>query len=234
MRKAQHLMTLLPSPSKSITPGLYLLTAVCWIVDATAFLALGMVFVEIMTGNLMFLAFGIGQGNAVESINKYLVPLITFTLGAIGGGAILRGKWVRGHQRFGYLATAFLIGVAFVLTVLWQPEAGMVEASVVVGFLAFAMGLQNALVLSHAMPDVATNVMTLTLVRLLSNWSIAGGNNARWRYRAGSLTVFFLAAMTGAAALQISTAFALGLAVLVYAVALPWLLRGPQPANTSA
>lgn len=129
------------SPSdveRFITPGLYLLTAVCGIIGSTTFLALEMVFAEILTGNLMFLAFGIGQGKAVESVNTYAVPLITFSLGAVGGGAAL-----------------------------WKPEAGMAEALVVVGVLAFAMGLQNALVLAHAVPDVATNVMTLTLVRLL-------------------------------------------------------------------
>ena len=222
---------MIPRPSQSIAPGIFLLTAVCGIVDATSFLALGMVFVEIMTGNLMFLAFGIGQGKAIESINTYAVPLVSFTLGALAGGAVLSGKWVRSRQRFGYLVTASLVGIAFVLTMLWQPKAGMIEASVVVGVLALAMGLQNALVLSHAMPDVATNVMTLTMVRLISNWSIVGGNNARWRYRAGSLFVFFLAAMLGAAALQVSTAFALGLGFLTYVIALPWLLRGPQPAT---
>lgn len=220
------------SPShveRSITPGLYLLTAVCGIIDATTFLALGMVFAEIMTGNLMFLAFGIGQGKAVESVNTYAVPLITFSLGAVGGGAVLRGRWIGGHQRFGYIITASLVGVAFVLAVLWKPEAGMAEALVVVGVLAFAMGLQNALVLAHAVPDVATNVMTLTLVRLLSNLSIVGGNNVRWRYRVASLGVFFVAAMAGAAALRVGVAFALGLALFVYVVAMPWLLGGSRP-----
>ncbi|MFY9220948.1 MAG: hypothetical protein WAO40_10465 [Candidatus Nanopelagicales bacterium] len=34
------------------------------------------------------------------------------------------------------------------------------------------MGVQNALVLFQAVPDIATNLMTLTKVRLLASWSV--------------------------------------------------------------
>lgn len=214
---------------RTITPGLYLLTGICGIIDAATFLGLGMVFAEIMTGNLMFLAFGIGQGNAVESINTYVIPLITFSLGAIGGGAILRGPWMRGHQRFGYVVVFGFVVTGTVLAILWDPEAKTTQAMVIVGILAFAMGAQNALVLTHAVPDVATNVMTLTLVRLLSNWSIVGGNNARWNYRIASLGIFFIGAMAGAAMLRLGLPFALGLAAVAYLIALPWLIRGRKP-----
>ena len=219
--------------TKTITPGLYLLTAACGIIDATTFLALGMVFAEIMTGNLMFLAFGIGQGQAVESIWNYVVPLVTFSLGAIGGGAVLRGRWAHGRVRLGYLLVAALVFIAFVLAFLWRPTAETTQAMVVVGILAFAMGLQNALVLFHAVPDVATNVMTLTLVRLLSSWSVIGGTNERWRYRVASLLVFFLAAMLGAYLVRFGPHVGLGVAVLVYVIAMPWLLRGRSPVEAA-
>jgi uncharacterized membrane protein YoaK (UPF0700 family) len=232
MRRANPSVDTLPDvPQRTITPGLYLLTGICGIIDAVTFLALGLVFAEIMTGNLMFLAFGIGQGQAVESISAYTVPLITFSLGAIGGGAALRGRWGGENRRFGYLIVLALVTIAFVLTWVWDPAARTTPAMIIVGFLAFAMGVQNALVLTHAVPDVATNVMTLTLVRLLSNWSIIGGNNTRWKYRVASLGVFFVGAMLGAAALRISPAFGLGLAVALYALALPWLLRGRKPVS---
>jgi uncharacterized membrane protein YoaK (UPF0700 family) len=218
--------------NKTITPGLYLLTAACGIIDATTFLALGMVFAEIMTGNLMFLAFGIGQGQTVESAWNYVVPLVTFSLGAIGGGWVLRGRWASGHVRLGYIIVAALVFIAFVLALAWRPAASTTEAMIVVGILAFAMGLQNALVLFHAVPDVATNVMTLTLVRLLSSWSVIGGTNERWRYRAASLTVFFLAAMLGAYLVRFGPHVGLGVAVVVYLVAMPWLLRGRSPVES--
>ena len=60
----------------SITPGLYLLTAICGVIDATCFLALGDVFAEVMTGNIMFLAFEIGQGRGVEAFPIYTDALI--------------------------------------------------------------------------------------------------------------------------------------------------------------
>jgi len=225
--------TVTPHP-RTITPGLYLLTAVCGIVDATTFLALGGVFAEIMTGNLMFLAFGIGEGKAVESVSTYVVPIVTFSLGAVGGGAVLHNRRAANHQRVGYVITATLVGAAVVLAMVLDPVEKTPEAMVIVGVLAFAMGLQNALVLAHAVPDVATNVMTLTLVRLLSNLSIAGGSNARWQYRMTSLGVFLAAAMVGAAAVQASVVISLGLALAVYLVALPWLLTGAHPPASPA
>ena len=102
---------------------------------------------------------------------------------------------------------------------------------VVVGVLAFAMGLQNAAVLFHAVPDVATNVMTLTLVRLLSSWTLIGGTNERWRYRVASLTVFFVAAMVGAFLVRFGPGAGLGVALAVYLVALPFLLLAKSPAD---
>jgi uncharacterized membrane protein YoaK (UPF0700 family) len=93
------------------------------------------------------------------------------------------------------------------------------------------MGLQNAAVLYHAVPDVATNVMTLTLVRLLSNWSVVGGTNQRWKYRAASLSVFFVAALVGAVLVRISAGAALMAAVVVYLIALPFLLHGRSLAD---
>lgn len=218
---------------RSLTPGLYLLTAACGIIDATTFLALGMVFAEIMTGNLMFLAFGIGEGRAVESITNYVVPLVAFSLGAIAGGAVLQGHWARGHKRFGYLIVFVLLVAALGMGLMWAPSAGTARAFAIVALLALAMGLQNALVLDHAVPDVATNVMTLTLVRLLASWSLVGGDNKRWHYRLASLTVFFVGAMAGAFAVRFGIGASLGLAVLVYLTALPWLLRGQQPGQAN-
>lgn len=211
---------------RSITPGLYLLTAACGVIDATTFLALGEVFAEIMTGNLMFLAFSIGQGRAVEAIPVYVVPLIAFALGALGGGAVLRGTWIRGHHRTGYVVIAALVATSCALAFAWDPAPATGNAMVIVALLSFAMGVQNALVLFHAVPDIATNVMTLTMVRLLSSWSIIGGTNERWKYRLSSLAVFFVAAMAGAAVVRISPGASLLLATAIYVVAMPWLLTG--------
>jgi uncharacterized membrane protein YoaK (UPF0700 family) len=215
----------------TITPGAYLLTAACGLIDAVCFLALGGVFAEIMTGNLMFLAFEIGQGGGLQVVPTYLVPLGAFSIGAIGCGYLLMSPRFGPRRRHAFVIVAVLVVLAFVLTLLWAPDPRSTEAMIVVGILAFAMGIQNAAILYHAIPDVATNVMTLTLVRLLSNWSVVGGSNERWKYRAASLAVFFIAALIGSALVRWGAAAGLAAAVLVYAVALPPLLLGRSPAD---
>lgn len=211
------------------TPGFYLLTAICGIVDAVCFLALGGVFAEIMTGNLMFAAFALGQGRFAVDFVQFAIPLACFTVGAVAGGYILRNKRFAGHRRLGFVWTAGLVIVATVLALIWEPSGTSTTARIVVGILALAMGLQNALVLVHGVPDVATNVMTLTLVRVLSNWSILGGDNARWNYRVGSIAVFVTGAALGAFLIRFGAGVGLLAAAVLYVVALVWLLRGRSP-----
>ena len=218
---------------RSITPGIFVLTAVCGVIDATCYLALGGVFSNIMTGNLMFLAFALGQGQGFEAVPYFLVPLVAFSLGAVCCGSLLRTPRLGGGRRHAVLHVAVLVAVAFVLAIIWQPQARSTESMVIVGILALAMGMQNAAVFYHPVPDVATNVMTLTLVRLLSNWSLVGGDNARWHFRVGSLTIFFVSAAVGAALLRFGPAAGLGLALIHYLVALPFLLKGRSPADAT-
>jgi uncharacterized membrane protein YoaK (UPF0700 family) len=211
------------------TPGFFLLTGICGVIDAVCFLALGGVFAEIMTGNLMFAAFALGEGRFAVDFVQFAVPLVCFTVGAVVGGYVLRNQRFAGHRRTGFVIAALLVAVAALLAVAWEPSGTSTSARVVVGILALAMGLQNALVLTHGVPDVATNVMTLTLVRVLSNWSILGGDNARWNYRVGSIAAFVAGAATGAFLVRFGAAAGLVAAAVLYAVALVWLLKGKSP-----
>ena len=217
--------------SRTITPGVYLLTAVCGLIDAASFLALGGVFAEIMTGNIMFLAFQIGQGGGWEVVPRFLVPLAAFSTGAVGCGFLLMNPRFGERRRHAFVVVAVLVAIATLLALVWMPAPEGSEAMIIVAILAFAMGMQNAAVLYHAVPDVATNVMTLTLVRLLSNWSVVGGNNQRWQFRITSLSVFFVAALIGAALVRISAGAALVVALAFYLVALPFLILGRSPAD---
>jgi uncharacterized membrane protein YoaK (UPF0700 family) len=217
--------------SRTITPGVYLLTAVCGLIDAASFLALGGVFAEIMTGNIMFLAFQIGQGGGWDVVPRFLVPLAAFSIGAVGCGFLLMNPRFGERRRHAFVVVAVLVAIATLLALVWMPASEGSEAMIIVAILAFAMGMQNAAVLYHAVPDVATNVMTLTLVRLLSNWSVVGGNNQRWQFRITSLSVFFVAALIGAALVRISAGAALVVALAFYLVALPFLILGRSPAD---
>ena len=216
---------------QTITPGIYMLTAACGLIDAATFLALGGVFAEIMTGNIMFLAFEIGLGGGWAVFPRFLVPLVAFSLGALGCGFLLMRSRFGARRRHPFVVIAVLVAIATLLALVWSPGSDSSEAIIIVAILSFAMGMQNAAVLYHAVPDVATNVMTLTLVRLLSNWSVVGGTNQRWRYRAASLSVFFVAALVGAALVRVSAGAALTAAVVVYLIALPFLLRGRSLAD---
>jgi uncharacterized membrane protein YoaK (UPF0700 family) len=214
-----------------ITPGVYLLTATCGMVDAACFLALGGVFAEIMTGNLLLLAFSIGEGSFVEDWHKFVSALVCFALGAIAGGRLLHmtrlsGRYFSGERRHGFVLQGACMALATVLTFVWQPSGESVYARIVVGILAFAMGVQNAMIRRHGVSDVATNVMTVTFTGLLADSRIAGGDGARWKRRAGSVALFLVGASVGAALVQFGAQWALLAATLVFASALPWLLRG--------
>jgi hypothetical protein len=60
------------------------------------------------------------------------------------------------------------------------------------------MGLQNALVRRHGVPDLATNVMTLTATALVADSAIASGRRENWRRRAASIAIFLVSATVGA------------------------------------
>jgi uncharacterized membrane protein len=60
---------------------------------------------------------------------------------------------------------------------------------------------------------------------------VVGGNNQRWQFRITSLSVFFVAALIGAALVRISAGAALVVALAVYLVALPFLILGRSPAD---
>jgi uncharacterized membrane protein YoaK (UPF0700 family) len=71
--------------------GLYMISATCGLVDAVCFLALGAVFAERMTGNLLLMALSIGTGSALGQSARYIPAIVVFSLGAQIGGRLLRG-----------------------------------------------------------------------------------------------------------------------------------------------
>src|SRR2546423_15646365 len=62
-------------PRMSHITALYLITGVCGLVDAACFLAMGGVFAEIITGNLLFLCFFIGTGQPIFAHAKYILVI---------------------------------------------------------------------------------------------------------------------------------------------------------------
>src|SRR6266576_2058235 len=75
------------SPDGPLPPLLLALTLVTGLVDATSYLKLGHVFVANMTGNVVFLGFGIAGAGGI-AIWASLTALGSFLIGGICGGRI--------------------------------------------------------------------------------------------------------------------------------------------------
>src|SRR5262249_25177405 len=169
----------------------------CGLVDAACFLAFGEVFAEMMTGNLLLLCFRIGTGHSVFHQAVYLIALGAFALGNIAGGRLVRGP--PGHTPLGLLLALGVLATAVLLSMPLPLSSLEPARDVVIALLAFAMGMQNALLRRHGVPDLATNVMTLTLTALVADSRLGGGKNERWQRRFGSIGMFMLGAGFGAA-----------------------------------
>lgn len=210
--------------------GLYLISGICGLIDAACFLALGQVFAEMMTGNLLLLCFHVGVGQRLEpqGIYIYLVALCSFALGAVCGGRIVRGAY--GHTRLGFMVEWVFLATAVVLSMVLPLGSSEEARYLLISPLAFGMGLQNALLRRHGVPDLATNVMTLTLTALVADSVASGGKNERWKRRFGSIAVFMSGATLGAALTHLIGPWAsLLLALILFSVALTGLTRQDAP-----
>jgi uncharacterized membrane protein YoaK (UPF0700 family) len=218
-----------------LAAGVYAITAICGMLDAASYLGMGQVFVEIMTGNLVYLAFTIGSTGSPTihtvvppDITPYLVALGTFAVGAVLGGRLVRapGRW--GQRRAGFAVEWLALGVAVIATAALHPGSTGSPRLVVCGFLAFGMGIQNAMLRRWGLPDLATNVMTLTMVGLFAESTLGGGDNIRGGRRALSIGIFAVSAGFGAFLVRFGVLWPVLLGFLVLTAALPILIRPPE------
>lgn len=204
--------------------SLFMISGVCGLVDAVCFLSLGEVFAEMMTGNLLLIAFYAGTGHPPAAYAANAMAVAAFVLGAVMAGRIVRGRL--GHTRFGFFIEWGVLTLALAFSLTLPLETSEVARFALIGTLAFAMGMQNALIRRHGVPDLATNVMTLTLTALVADSTLAGGENERWRRRFASITVFVAGAMLGALLTTRVAPWAPLLAALaLFTLALPGLTR---------
>ena len=204
---------------RPVLVGLMLLTFVTGIVDAASVLALGHVFTANMTGNVVFLGFALANQGAT-SVASSVLALAGFLLGALIGGRISK------------TSTPATVKIAFGLELLIFASAGVVAFSgaqlakpIVVGLLAFAMGLRNAVVRKMAVADMTTTVLTLTLTGLAADSSLAGGSNPRWVRRITAVLMMLAGASVGAFLLSWGIGSAVGVAALVETCAVVVLVR---------
>jgi uncharacterized membrane protein YoaK (UPF0700 family) len=185
--------------------ALFGLTFATGVVDAASVLGLGHVFTANMTGNVVFIGFALG-GRDETAVGLGLVSLAAFLFGAMVGGRVTPVATRRVARRALSAALVALVLATATSFVHGSPRI------VVVGLLALAMGLRTAVVRKLAVLDMTTTVLTLTLVGLAADSSLAGGANPRWQRRVGAVVVMACGAMVGAELLRVGLGAAVGVA----------------------
>jgi len=222
-------MTLAERMTRDVRPGLYLVAAICGIIDVTCIKALGGVFAEMMTGNLLLMAIDVGSGGTFERSSRYLWPLIAFSIGAILGGRLLGLREDRKVRRDSFVAVWCTIVIAAIICGLYEPNGKETLGRAITALLALGMGLQTAILRRHGVQDLATNVMTLTLTALLAESRLGEGSRANVLRRVMSIACFFSGGVIAAALVHFGTVYPLGLAALLYALAIVPLILGEKP-----
>jgi uncharacterized membrane protein YoaK (UPF0700 family) len=188
------------SPDGPLPPLLLTLTVVTGLVDATSYLKLGHVFVANMTGNVVFLGFGLAGAGGI-SVWASLTALGSFLVGGVAGGRI-GARWSSDRGRHLTAATSaelLLVAAALVVAALSTHHIGTASRYAVIGLLAIAMGVQNSAARKLAVPDLTTTVLTMTLTGLAADAALAGGRGAKLGRRGLSVAAMLLGALIGGA-----------------------------------
>lgn len=226
-------MNLVQRAVRDVRPGLYLVAAICGMIDVTCMKALGGVFAEMMTGNLLLMAIDVGSGGTFERSSRYLWPLTAFAIGAIVGGRLLHLGEERRVRRNAFLIVLGIVVVAAIICGLYEPNGNETLGRAITALLALGMGLQTAVLRRHGVQDLATNVMTLTLTALLSESRLGEGSRPNVLRRLLSIGCFFGGAVVAAAIVHHGTVYPLGLAAVLYCLAAVPLIFGEKPEHAT-
>lgn len=212
--------------------GLFALTVATGVVDAVSYLALDHVFTGNMTGNVLFVGFGLAGSGSVPLLNN-AVALAGFLAGATVAGRIVRGRTHTTRLPTAHLVilagTALaILGIGLAWLLLGAPDEGWLLGLTAV--LAMAMGMQAVAARGARIADVTTVVITSTLVNFALDSPLAGGTGDKWVRRAGAvlsmgaggaLGALLVSSWSGAGALLVG-----GACMAVGAVALAAARRG--------
>ncbi|NEA19342.1 YoaK family protein [Streptomyces halstedii] len=201
----------------SYLAGLFALTVATGLVDAVSYLALDHVFTGNMTGNVLFVGFGLTGSGEVPLLNN-AVALVGFLAGAIIAGRLVHGRThvtrlPTAHLLvlFGTAATVLVTGAAWL--VLGAPAGERLIG--LTALLATAMGMQAVVARGTRISDVTTVVITSTLVNFALDSPLAGGTGDKWVRRAGAVVsmgaggafgALLISAWSGAGALLVAGA----------------------------
>lgn len=193
-------------------------------VDAISFLGLGRVFTAMMSGNIVLLGLAVGRAAAPEVIRS-AVSLVVFALGVFAASRLVRDSTKASVWPAG-LTMALVYGAIAQAGVLagWIGASGHPDdlfKAVLVGFSAFAMGLQSGAVARLGVSGVTTTYVTGTLSGLVGRLALRSGTQRELARRAVVLVALLLGAACGALLLTYARtgAPALPLAVTIVVIA---------------
>ena len=209
------------------------LTFTTGLIDAVSYLGLGHVFTANMTGNIVFLGFGIAGGSGLPVLAP-IVSLVAFLVGA-GAGGVFAARLA--DRRPGLLVRALwievaLIGAAAIVLAAVDVDPNTFASDVVIAMLALAMGVRNATVRKLGVPDLTTTVLTMTLTGLAADSRLAGGSGKGSARRTAAVVAMFAGALVGA--LLLKTSRALPLALAAGLALLTWLVYVPAARRATA
>ena len=213
--------------------ALLVLTFTTGLVDAVSYLGLGHVFTANMTGNIVFLGFGIAGGTGLPVLAP-IISLAAFLVGAAAGGRLASRLEDRHTSHFaGALGIEMLlIGVATIVAIVVDVQPDHLSGYLVIALLALAMGTRNATVRGLGVPDLTTTVLTMTLTGLAAESQLAGGTGSGSARRVAAVAAMLFGALAGALLLKTSLVLPMALAA-VLALA-TWLLYVPAARRLAA
>jgi uncharacterized membrane protein YoaK (UPF0700 family) len=209
-----------------LSRALLVLTFTTGLVDAASYLGIGHVFTANMTGNILFLGFGIAGAGGLPVIAP-LVSLGSFLIGA-GAGGILATRLSQDHPRHVASTLAIetvLIAAAAVLSAAITVHPNQLSGDAVIALLALAMGVRNATVRKIGVPDLTTTVLTMTLTGLAADSRLFGGSGKGTTRRTAAVLAMLTGAVAGA--LLLKTSLALPLAAAAVLALTTWLVYVP-------
>jgi len=180
------------------------LTAVSGLVDAVCYLGLGRVFTANMTGNVVVLGFAVAGARGF-SVTATLTSLGFFLVGAFCAGRA--APWLASDNGVPHRmllvamgTEACFVSIAALIAALAVTVATGWARYVIIGLLAFAMGVRNATVRRLAVRDLTTTVLTMTLTGLAADAAFTGGEQAIAAIRrAAAVAAMLIGAIVGAA-----------------------------------
>lgn len=192
--------------------------------DAWSYFGLGNVFVANMTGNTVLLGFSAVVGPKGRVVHA-AISLGAYILGALAGSVMARPVrraaarsavsepkpglgsalvWPARASSILLLESALVL-VSSVLYGVWKPIPGDGLASVLIGLVAFAVGLQSAVIVAMQIPGIVTTYITGTWTSLATGFGqwldgeAKGAKEGQWEGRillqAATLATYLLSAV---------------------------------------